>query len=300
MTPINQLICKSEAKNIAVYMKRIDRIHPQISGNKFYKLQYNLKQALAENHKKVLTFGGAFSNHIAATAFAGQSLGLQTIGVIRGEELVHKIDENPTLKQAQEYGMTFEFVSRETYRNKNTSEFLATLNEKLGSFYTIPEGGTNALAIQGCEEILDFNDKNFNYICTAVGTGGTISGLINSAEAHQKVLGFPALKGSFLNDDIQQWTTKNNWELIQDYHFGGYGKMTVALIAFMNQFLEAYQILLDPVYTAKMVFGVFDLIEKQYFENNANILMIHTGGLQGIEGMNRVLEKKKINKINIK
>ncbi|PDS22478.1 1-aminocyclopropane-1-carboxylate deaminase/D-cysteine desulfhydrase [Flavobacterium branchiophilum] len=300
MTPINQLICKDEAKNIAVYMKRIDRIHPQISGNKFYKLHYNLKQALAENHKKVLTFGGAFSNHIAATAFAGQSLGLQTIGVIRGEELVHKIDENPTLKQAQEYGMTFEFVSRETYRNKNTSEFLATLNEKLGSFYTIPEGGTNALAIQGCEEILDFNDKNFNYICTAVGTGGTISGLINSAEAHQKVLGFPALKGSFLNDDIQQWTTKNNWELIQDYHFGGYGKMTVALIAFMNQFLEAYQILLDPVYTAKMVFGVFDLIEKQYFENNATILMIHTGGLQGIEGMNRVLEKKKINKINIK
>lgn len=300
MTPINQLICKDEAKNIAVYMKRIDRIHPQISGNKFYKLHYNLKQALAENHKKVLTFGGAFSNHIAATAFAGQSLGLQTIGVIRGEELAHKIHENPTLKQAQEYGMTFEFVSRETYRNKNTSEFLATLNEKLGSFYTIPEGGTNALAIQGCEEILDFNDKNFNYICTAVGTGGTISGLINSAEAHQKVLGFPALKGSFLNDDIQQWTTKNNWELIQDYHFGGYGKMTVALIAFMNQFLEAYQILLDPVYTAKMVFGVFDLIEKQYFENNATILMIHTGGLQGIEGMNRVLEKKKINKINIK
>ncbi|GEM55342.1 1-aminocyclopropane-1-carboxylate deaminase [Flavobacterium branchiophilum NBRC 15030 = ATCC 35035] len=300
MTPINQLIYKDEAKNIAVYMKRIDRIHPQISGNKFYKLQYNLKQALAENYKKVLTFGGAFSNHIAATAFAGQSLGLQTIGVIRGEELVHKIDDNLTLKQAQEYGMTFEFVSRETYRNKNTSEFLATLNEKLGSFYTIPEGGTNALAIKGCEEILDFNDKNFNYICTAVGTGGTISGLINSAEAHQKVLGFPALKGSFLNDDIQQWTTKNNWELIQDYHFGGYGKMTVALIAFMNQFLEAYQILLDPVYTAKMVFGVFDLIEKQYFENNATILMIHTGGLQGIEGMNRVLEKKKINKINIK
>ena len=289
---LNQAIAIDLPKGISLVIKRDDLIHPFVSGNKFRKLKYNLLQAKAENQSALLTFGGAYSNHIAAVAFAGKENGFQTIGIIRGDELADKIESNPTLKFAQECGMQFEFVSRETYRLKTEESFLEQLQQKYGAFYLIPEGGTNAFAIQGCEEILTPEDASFDYVACAIGTGGTISGLINSVLPHQKVLGFPALKGEFLQDEIRKFVHHENWELITDYHFGGYGKVSPDLIDWINGFYAQTQIPLDPVYTGKMVFGILDLIAKNYFPENANILLIHTGGLQGIQGMNLKLKNK--------
>ncbi len=289
---LNQAIPINLPKGISLVIKREDLIHPFVSGNKFRKLKYNLLQAKAENQSTLLTFGGAYSNHIAAVAYAGKENGFQTIGIIRGDELGDKIESNPTLKFAQECGMQFEFVSRETYRLKTEATFLEQLQQQYGAFYLIPEGGTNTFAIQGCEEILTPEDASFDYVACAIGTGGTISGIINSVLPHQKVLGFPALKGNFLQDEIRNFVRQDNWELITDYHFGGYGKVTNDLIDWINQFYEQTQIPLDPVYTGKMVFGIVDLITKNYFPENAKILLIHTGGLQGIQGMNLKLKNK--------
>ena len=224
------------SKAVSLSIRREDLIHPFISGNKFRKLKYNLIQAKAENQDTLLTFGGAFSNHIAAAAFAGKEYGFKTIGVIRGEELGSKILENPTLKFAQECGMQFKFVSRESYRHKTETDFIENLKNEFGSFYLVPEGGTNEFAVKGCEEILLKEDSQYNFVCTAVGTGGTISGLINSSLPRQKVLGFPALKGDFLKEEIRKFVHKENWELITDYHFGGYGKVNSELIALVNRF----------------------------------------------------------------
>jgi 1-aminocyclopropane-1-carboxylate deaminase len=242
----------------------------------------------------LLTFGGAFSNHIAAAAFAGKEQGFKTIGIIRGDELRDKISENPTLQFAQECGMQFKFITREAYRHKTEYEFIENLKHEFGSFYLVPEGGTNEFAVKGCEEILTKEDAKFDFICCAVGTGGTISGLINSLLPHQKVLGFPALKGDFLKEDIRKFARKDNWEVITTYHFGGYGKVNMELITFINQFYIENKIPLDPIYTAKMVFGVMDLIDKNYFPDNSKILLIHTGGLQGNAGMNLKLKAKKL------
>ena len=289
---MNQSIAINLPNGISLVMKREDLIHPFVSGNKFRKLKYNLLQAKTENQSTLLTFGGAYSNHIAAVAYAGKEKGFQTIGIIRGDELGDKIESNPTLKFAQECGMQFEFVSREDYRLKTYSAFFEQLENKFGSFYLIPEGGTNAFAIKGCEEILTQEDGIFDYVACAIGTGGTISGVINSAFRYQKILGFPALKGDFLQDEIRNFVQNENWELITEYHFGGYAKVNDELIAFINWFFEQTQIPLDPVYTGKMVFGVFDLINKNYFPENSKILLIHTGGLQGIQGMNLKLKNK--------
>jgi 1-aminocyclopropane-1-carboxylate deaminase len=295
----NQLVFIDETRKIELWIKREDLIHPFVSGNKFRKLKYNLLQAKTENKTTILTFGGAFSNHIAAVAFAGQENDFKTIGVIRGNELALKTEKNPTLKFAEEHGMKLEFIPREAYRNKNETDFLNVLKDKHGDFYLIPEGGTNDLAIKGCEEILNVKDEKFDFICTCVGTGGTISGLINSILPHQKVLGFPALKGDFLQNEIRKFAKNNNWELILDYHFGGYAKVDEDLIAFINSFYQKYKIPLDPIYTSKMVFGVTDLINKNYFPENSKILMVHTGGLQAIEGMNLKLKKKNLKTIEI-
>lgn len=283
--------------SVKVFIRREDLIHPFVSGNKFRKLKYNLLQAKKENQHTLLTFGGAYSNHIAATAFAGKEHGFQTVGVIRGEELEAKIDENPTLQFAQDCGMKFEFVSRDTYRLKDTANFVEKLREKHGSFYLVPEGGTNEFAVNGCEEILNKADEDYDFICCAVGTGGTISGLINGSFEGQKVLGFPALKGDFLQKDIRNFAKNNNFSLLNEYHFGGYGKVTSELIEFINSFYKKNKIPLDPIYTGKMVFGVIDLIQKNYFPKNAKILLIHTGGLQGVAGMNLQLKNKKLQTI---
>lgn len=279
----NQKIDIHNNFGIEVYVKREDVLHSEISGNKFRKLKYNLIEARNLGFTKLLTFGGAYSNHIAAVAAAGKEFGFETIGVIRGEELQEKYLENPTLKKASENGMQFEFVTRTQYRDKNNTEFLDQLKEKFGDFYLIPEGGTNNLAVKGCREILTNDDKMFDFICCAVGTGGTISGIINSLKPHQKAIGFPALKGDFLTEDIQKYAENSQWNLVTHYHFGGYAKLNDELKQFMKQFFKKYLISLDPVYTSKTFFGVIDLISKGYFKPDSKILIIHTGGLQGLQ-----------------
>tara|TARA_B110000503_G_C7073580_1_gene381905 strand:+ start:273 stop:1208 length:936 start_codon:yes stop_codon:yes gene_type:complete len=283
---------KIENANVELFIKREDLIHPLISGNKFRKLKYNLIQAQKENKSTLLTFGGAFSNNVLAVASAGYENNFKTIGIIRGEELATTAEVNPTLQKAQSLGMQFKFISRAAYRNKNNSEFLKDLEKEFGNFYLLPEGGTNDLAILGCEEILTNEYKKFTHVCCSVGTGGTIAGIINSSFNDQQIIGFPSLKGDFISKEISNFTKKKNWSIDSDYHFGGYGKVSDNLIRFINDFHQVHQIPLDPIYTGKMMFGIFDLIKKDYFEKGSKILAIHTGGLQGIKGMNILLKKQ--------
>jgi len=266
--------------DITLIIRRLDLVHPQISGNKFFKLKYNFLEAKRQGYQHILSFGGAYSNHIAATAFAAQQFGFQSVGVIRGEELADR-PLNPTLATAQEFGMQLHFVSRDEYRRKQQPEYLAELARQFPEHYVIPEGGTNALAIQGCQEILKDGDAQFDVICCAVGTGGTISGLIEASHGHQQVLGFSALKGSFLKDEVAQLTKKTNWNILDDYCCGGYAKTSAALMQFIRDFEAEFAIPLEQIYTAKMLMGIFDLIEKNYFPARSKLLVIHSGGLQG-------------------
>ena len=266
---------------VQLTIKRLDLIHPQISGNKFFKLKYNLLAAQQQGFSQVLTFGGAFSNHIAATAFAAQHFGFQSIGMIRGEELASQ-QFNPTLQTAQDLGMQLNFVSRTKYRLRHQAEYLQQLQQQYPQAFIIPEGGSNALAIQGTQEILSPDDlENYDVICCAVGTGGTLAGIIESSSEQQHVLGFSALKGDFLKHDIQQWTDKSNWSLTDAYCCGGYAKITPKLLQFMQQFEQQHHIPLEQVYTAKMMMGLLDLIQYHHFPAHTRILAIHTGGLQG-------------------
>lgn len=278
----NQLLPFKFPQGIQLYLKREDCLHATISGNKFRKLKYNLIEAKAQGATTLLTFGGAYSNHIAAVAAAGKECGFKTIGIIRGEELIEKVLDNPTLRHAQDNSMQLHFISRSDYRRKANADFIEQLQSKFGMFYLIPEGGTNSLAVLGCEEILTEHDKqDFHFVCCAVGTGGTIAGIINSSSEKQKVLGFPALKGDFLFEEIRQWTTRENWDLCLDYHFGGYAKTTPELLEFIQNFQQQTDIAIEPIYMGKMLFGICDLIERGYFPANSRILAIHTGGLQG-------------------
>ncbi|WP_347453033.1 pyridoxal-phosphate dependent enzyme [Acinetobacter thermotolerans] len=263
-----------------VTIRRLDLVHPKISGNKFFKLKYNFLETQRLGYQKLLTFGGAYSNHIAATAFAAHEFGFASVGIIRGEELKNK-SFNPTLQTAQDFGMQLHFVSREDYRRKQHPEFLAELQQQFPEHYVIPEGGTNSLAIRGCKEILKPTDAEFDVICCAVGTGGTIAGLIEASQDHQQVLGFSALKGSFLNDDVAKLTSKRNWQIIDDYCCGGYAKTTSELLQFIQDFEAEHGIPLEQVYTGKMLMGLTDLIQKGHFPAGSKILVIHTGGLQG-------------------
>lgn len=296
---INQRINLPTEFGIELYIKREDKIHSYVSGNKYRKLKYNLIEAENLELKTLLTFGGAFSNHISAVASVGKLFGFKTIGIIRGEELAAKIQDNPTLRFALSCGMQFKFVTRSDFREKNSEEFIQKLKEEFNEFYLIPEGGTNTLAIKGCEEILTETDRNFDYVCCAVGTGGTISGLINSSNSNQKFLGFSALKGKFLTKDISKFVSRNNWELITKYHFGGYAKINSELVAFINEFNKEHHTPLDPVYTGKMMFGIMDMISKNKIAKGSKILAIHTGGLQGIEGMNIRLKEKNLSLIDL-
>ena len=302
---INQEVNFSEieGKGISLFIKREDQLHPFISGNKYRKLKYNLQEAQNQNKDAIVTFGGAFSNHIAATAAAGLLYNIRTIGVIRGDELANDLENvlrnNPTLKFASEHSMKFHFITRSEYRRKDTSELINNLKVQFGDFYLVPEGGTNHNAVKGCEEILTKEDKQFDYICSSIGTGGTISGLINSIKNHQKVIGFPVLKGDFLKNEIKKYILReDNWSLNTEYHFGGYAKVSEELITFINKFKAETNIPLDPVYTGKMMYGIIDLIRKGFFKERSKILAIHTGGLQGIDGMNVLLKKKNLPQIS--
>ena len=281
----NQLI--DSINGVQLSVKREDRINPWVSGNKFRKLKYNFLQLKEGAPKRVLTFGGAFSNHLAAVAAAGFSFSIPTIGIVRGQEWKNKTEESPTLRFCLSQGMTLNFISREAYRTQSIPAEIS-----LADCIVLPEGGTNELAIKGCSEILTEKEELYDAICCCVGTGGTIAGLIAGSMDTQKILGFPVLKHQQLEASIQQWISQSNWELIRGYEFGGYGNTDSKLIDFMNTFYNRYKIPLDPIYTGKMLFGIFDLIKKDQWRWGKNVLIVHSGGLQGIQGFNQRQQKK--------
>ena len=292
------------AKGVTLDIKRLDLLHPHVNGNKGFKLKYNLLKAIAEDNQPLLTFGGAWSNHIYATAAAGKELGLRTIGIIRGEELAkgegrgakgEGTNYSATLEFAEACGMHLEFVSRLDYEEKNTDEFKAWLQGKFGDFHLVPEGGSNYYGINGCMEILSDSDKQlYDVVALAVGTGATLAGMLLSATSRQRFIGFSALKGGdFLRDDVLRHLEYflMNKALANDfapqfsietaYHFGGYGKWTDELMGFIREMESAHQLPLDQVYTGKALYGLLDLIAHDRFTAGNRVLFVHTGGLQG-------------------
>ncbi|GJM29610.1 MAG: 1-aminocyclopropane-1-carboxylate deaminase [Cyclobacteriaceae bacterium] len=274
--------------NIQLFVKREDLIHAEISGNKWRKLKYNLAEAGNLGYTRVITFGGAFSNHIHATAAAGAACDLDTVGIIRGE-IIEPL--NATLRQSKEWGMRLQSISREQYKKKSDPEYLDRLQNKFGPAYIIPEGGANQLGLKGVSEMTEISDR-FNFWCVSCGTGTTLAGLVTGLSKNEVVLGFPALKGGeYLEHEIDKLLRKAgtnpkvSWELFTNYHFGGYAKISEELIEFIRMFRNSYGIILDPIYTGKMLFGVVDLIVNGYFPAESRILAIHSGGLQGVTGI---------------
>ena len=276
---------------VELFLKREDLIHPEISGNKFWKLFFNIEnyQNKKVENPLLITFGGAFSNHIAAVAKVGNLENIPTLGIIRGHELENNWQENPTLKLASENGMKFRFVSRESYRNKE--DLAKNLLEEFPESCTIPEGGSNELAVKGVQHMLNIETKQFDYLCSAVGTGGTLAGISKYCNENQKIIGFSVVKDLQQSDNILHWSGKKNFELI-DASFGGYGKIKDENICFINDFKRVYEIQLDAIYTGKMMQQLMKMIEENYFPNGSKILAFHTGGLQGNFGVNLQLKKK--------
>jgi 1-aminocyclopropane-1-carboxylate deaminase len=281
---------KTGNHDIQFFIFRLDQLHPGISGNKYFKLKHNLVAAKEQGRHTLLTYGGAFSNHIAATAQAGREYGFKTIGVIRGEE---SSATNPTLSLARQNGMQLHFISREEYKRKSDHGSTQQLHEKFGDFYLIPEGGSNSLAVKGCREICSHIQIDFDYICCAVGTGGTLAGISSSLKDRQSALGFGSLKGGeFLKGDVKnlilesegERNFRENFSVQAGFHFGGYAKITPELIEFKKSFESQHGIELDYIYTAKMMFGVIALISQGYFKKGSTIVAVHTGGVQGNAG----------------
>jgi 1-aminocyclopropane-1-carboxylate deaminase/D-cysteine desulfhydrase-like pyridoxal-dependent ACC family enzyme len=274
-------------KKVNVFIKRDDLIHHEISGNKWRKLKYNIEEA---NNKTILTFGGAYSNHIAASAAACNYYSINCIGIIRGER-PHKL--NNTLAFAIENGMRLEFISREKYRNKNTPKFLEELNLKYNQPYIIPEGGANENGVRGCSEVIQEIDEKFDFIISAIGTGTTLAGLSLGLNKKQKAIGISVLKGAqYLDLEIKQMLQNypdnnagSNHSIKHKYHFGGYAKINSELIDFMNSFYLKHSIKTDPIYSGKSLFALYDMIKNDEFPENSTIVFYHCGGLQGIKGI---------------
>lgn len=275
----NELYLKN---NVRIYLLRLDEIHPVISGNKLFKLYYFLKEAKKNPGKKIITFGGAYSNHLAATAFACKEMKIRSIGIVRGEK--PKILSS-TLLFCNQQGMELEYISRDQYRKINEPEFLHELKKKYSDSIIIPEGGFSIKGKEGASLITGlFSDKKFSHVCIAVGTATTFAGIIEGNEGECETIGFSVLKNiTDIDARLRQLkiVRDKKYKFIGDYHFGGYAKKTDELIFFMNAFYNRHKIPLDFVYTAKMMFGVNDLVGKKYFAEGAEILCIHTGGLQG-------------------
>lgn len=293
-SPIIEVIHKNFKKaGVRLLIKRDDLLHPKVSGNKWRKLKYNLIKAIQENKQHLVTFGGAYSNHIHATAAAAQLAGLTSSAFIRGER---PLKLNPTLVDVQQMGMKLHFVSRTQYRDKPGLLKLFAKHSQ-SDHYVLPEGGTNQLAMKGSREIVTETIAQLSitptHWCVACGTGGTIGGIIEAANSASQVIGFAALKGNFLEDEVNQlYINRNkqptcNWSINNDYHFGGYTKFNERLIQFINNWKKEFSIPLDPIYTGKLFFGINDMILKGKFPKDSVIVAIHTGGLQGIRGFNQ-------------
>jgi 1-aminocyclopropane-1-carboxylate deaminase/D-cysteine desulfhydrase-like pyridoxal-dependent ACC family enzyme len=286
ITPLHDALF--EHKQVRLFVKRDDLIHPHLQGNKWRKLKYNLIQARQQGFSSLLTFGGAWSNHIHATAAAGHYFNFKTIGIIRGE--AHQ-PLNPCLQDARDWGMQLHYVNRRDYRNKTDPDFIDQLHRHFGEFYCIAEGGNNAAGIQGCTEIVGELERDYDVVCVDCGTGATMAGLIQALDDRSQVLGFAVLKNAgFLVKDITQALRQqsdksyNNWHMQLDYHFGGYARTSPALFHFIDDFKQQHGIQLEPVYSGKMFYGLMDLIRQDYFKPGSVILAIHSGGLQGLRG----------------
>lgn len=253
---------------------RLDLLHPEVSGNKWFKLKYNLQEAKRQKKNTILTFGGAFSNHIAATAFACKDEGFKSIGIIRGEE---SSANNPTLSLAKKNGMELRFVSREIYKQKHSEGYLKKLQQEFPDAFIVPEGGDNSLGQQGCKEIIGHLSEKFTTLFCAYGTGTTARGIAGAIRDHQQLIAINVLKYE-ATSDLPKLHVNNA------YHFGGYAKHTQALLEFKTGFEKTYAIELDYVYTAKLMFAVIDMIKKNEIPKTDNILVIHSGGLQGNRG----------------
>jgi len=283
------------SNNVNLFMKRTDLVHPVISGNKWYKMKYNIVEMKNLGFDTLLTFGGAFSNHIHAAAHAGKIFSFKTIGLIRGEE---HLPLNTTLQTAVDDGMELHYVDRTTFRKRETEEFLNSIRERFGNVFLLPVGGTNKIALKGCAEIIDQIDIDYNYICSASGSGGTFAGLVAGLKGSKHAIAFPALKGGefleeVISDLVSEYTGKtfSNWRLNTDYHFGGFAKLSKELIDFTHEFEQLNGFELDYIYTNKMMFGIADLIKKGFFKPGETIIAIHSGGLQGNEGMREKVKK---------
>ncbi|MEJ6481871.1 pyridoxal-phosphate dependent enzyme [Nostoc punctiforme UO1] len=311
---INSEIIRSAG--VDLYVLRLDLMHPWVNGNKWFKLKYNLLEAKEKNFTTLLTFGGAYSNHIYATATAGNLFGFRTIGVIRGEE---RLPLNPTLSFAVQQGMQLVYMNREMYRQRNTPVVEEYLQQRFGEVFIIPEGGSNLNGVRGCMEIIGdamstaVTERSrssgyayaFDRICVACGTATTLAGIALSLHQGQRAIAFPVLKnGAFLAQEIESLLTNYlasdlptpsnspaSWELVCDYHFGGYAKVNDELLLFSQQFTQEHGVPLDYVYTAKMFYGVMDLLKQGFFSKGDSLLLVHTGGLQGNVGMEERLQR---------
>jgi 1-aminocyclopropane-1-carboxylate deaminase/D-cysteine desulfhydrase-like pyridoxal-dependent ACC family enzyme len=291
-TPLQQIRSKAaDGANVALYLKRDDLIHPQISGNKWRKLKYNLIEAHRQGQSTLMTFGGAYSSHVYAVAAAGREFGFRTVGVVRGEET---LPLNPTLQFATEWGMKLHYLSREEYRHKTDAHLVGTLKEKYGNFYLLPEGGSNGLAVKGVAEGVDEINIPWQYLCCAAGTGGTLAGLVAGAGGKGQVIGFSALKGGgFLSDEARRllgeyssvtgaaYVEPHNLYIQTDYHFGGYGRTTPELLQYIRHFESENGLQIEQVYTGKMLYGIEDLLRNGFFPAGSTVVAVHTGGLQG-------------------
>lgn len=273
-----------EKAGVRLLVRREDLNHPFVSGNKWWKLKNNLARASALGVDTLLTVGGAYSNHIYSVAAAAHAMGLKSIGVIRGEET---LPLNATLQFATGQGMSIHYVSRQAYREKSSPEFVERLRAQHGSFYFIPEGGTNELAVQGSRELgeLLIKEIEFDIVCLPVGTGGTLAGIIQALRSDQQAIGFSVLKsGGFLEDEVRKWLSAGviaTWRIETGFDFGGYAKDTQELRDFIRFQEEKNQLPLDPVYTAKTLYGIMGLVRRGEIPPSTTVLMVHTGGLQG-------------------
>ncbi|GLX84207.1 1-aminocyclopropane-1-carboxylate deaminase [Thalassotalea loyana] len=279
-----------EQANISVCIKRDDQIHPIISGNKWRKLKGNVELALQQGKKGIVSFGGAYSNHIHALSYACKINGLSSVGIIRGEQ---HFQENATLSQAKSWGMNLQFVDRATYKLRHDEAFLIQVRDNYPDHLIVPEGGTNDAALTGVGEVMDELETQleFDTIITPVGSAGTIAGLIKSDKNKHNIVGISVLKGAqYLEDEVKKLIQDDtnqttNWEILHDFHLGGYAKFSTRDIQHLAQLNKQLGVMFEPIYSGKMLLAFISLVEQGYFSSGERVVLLHTGGLQGINGM---------------